>query len=52
MKKNSDKDTSLNTMHASSGDNNNRNNDDNDDEDITFDLDLDEKEVLQFYSNE
>ena len=43
MKKNSDKDTSLNTMHANS--------DDNDDEDITFDLDLDEKEVLQFYSN-
>ena len=49
MKKNNDsKDTSLNTMHASSGDNTKRNNDDNDDEDITFDLDLDEKEVLQF----
>jgi len=49
MKKNNDsKETSLNTMHANGGDNK-RNNDDNDDEDITFDLDLDEKEVLQLF---
>ena len=46
--KNDSKDTSLNSIH-SNDDNNKRiidDNDDNDNGDITFDLDLNEKEVF------